>query len=1000
MNCYPGSARPCYASRLIARCLSGLFVLLTIGHASAQSLSEHTVSFRSPTGVMSVMVDSLDDDGDGISNGLEIDGYVYSSGSGLQPWNGDPNVAHFVTDPRSWSTDGDPYSDYMEVTGVNMPGGVLMPYAHPLVAARPVISMYMVDYDVIPMAEITDSDGGSLTNAYTNTTTSEDQVGGSVSVSASLNPLKLVSAEVSANYSHTWSTTESSTNTSETNWETATTTNTSEAARLKIRVYMENTGSADASDVRPTFNLMIGRKVIATITSPQAANILSPLGSSRYPANGGIVIDKDDSGNDIILSMDELRAIERGAPISLVVTQVEANVIRWNRQDEQWNSEITWAAFENQIDPVTMTIQADVGNGDRASFQVFAGTQYYDPGFTFGDIFSLLFDVEDSGSTRTIEGRPYPDLWYLTTNSPELIDSWNAAGQPGDMWNLPARERTFLSMVSPPLNPDPTVNLATFSRDLRSIVVSAAPSGGFPILSVRAHVKIGGIEQDIDLIRPDGFPFFVTPQPFPSEASASGTVVVTDASGESVTHPIAVPFRVNDTCLSVASGPSRLPKPGGEYTLFINGDLDQPALAWCTFYSETGSQLATPKTNFWIDRSTPDNVFLMDVKMTDANTAVAVGGNAPNTKGVVYRTADRGRTWTSLETEHPLKGVDFAGDGIHGTAVGETGTILLTSDGGKTWRPSQSSGMGEETLHAVLYVSPDTVFVFGDANAMSTDGGSTFSTIEVVQFFGARDAAFNPKTRTIVVAGYGESYDVCRSTDIGVNWDCVKAGYMLDVTQNGDSAWVVTGDGADMVRSDDDGVTWTHFDLGNESSLDAVQFIGERTVLGLRRTQLYRSDDAGATWTETESAVRQDGGVNLERMSMFNANIGIAVGDAGHVVFTSSGGGMPVTTTGTEDGGGRDLEINPSAPTLSQNYPNPFVGETTLGFDLPQTSTVSLAVFDLLGRKVSNLISDEALPAGRHEFRFDGGRLAPGVYFYRLRSGDASVTKRMVVAAR
>ena len=110
---------------------------------------------------------------------------------------------------------------------------------------------------------------------------------------------------------------------------------------------------------------------------------------------------------------------------------------------------------------------------------------------------------------------------------------------------------------------------------------------------------------------------------------------------------------------------------------------------------------------------------------------------------------------------------------------------------------------------------------------------------------------------------------------------------------------------------------------------------------------------------------------------------------------------MPVTTTGTEDGGGgRDLEVNPSAPTLSQNYPNPFVGETTLGFDLPQTSTVSLAVFDLLGRKVSNLISDEALPAGRHEFRFDGGRLAPGVYFYRLRSGDASVTKRMVVAAR
>ena len=103
------------------------------------------------------MSDTGDVDGDGISNELEVNGYTFTALGGLKPWNGDPNVKHYITDPLRWSTDGDPYSDYMEVTGINMPASISAPENNPLVAARPIISIKMTDYTVETLATISNS---------------------------------------------------------------------------------------------------------------------------------------------------------------------------------------------------------------------------------------------------------------------------------------------------------------------------------------------------------------------------------------------------------------------------------------------------------------------------------------------------------------------------------------------------------------------------------------------------------------------------------------------------------------------------------------------------------------------------------------------------------------------------------------------------------------------------------------------------------------------------
>jgi hypothetical protein len=96
--------------------------------------------------------------------------------------------------------------------------------------------------------------------------------------------------------------------------------------------------------------------------------------------------------------------------------------------------------------------------------------------------------------------------------------------------------------------------------------------------------------------------------------------------------------------------------------------------------------------------------------------------------------------------------------------------------------------------------------------------------------------------------------------------------------------------------------------------------------------------------------------------------------------------------------GGRAL---PEGFELKQNYPNPFNPTTTIEFSLARPGRVSLTVYDLLGRKMVVLIDDH-LDAGSHSAVFDaamigGETVASGVYFYRLQTDRATVTRKMML---
>jgi hypothetical protein len=82
---------------------------------------------------------------------------------------------------------------------------------------------------------------------------------------------------------------------------------------------------------------------------------------------------------------------------------------------------------------------------------------------------------------------------------------------------------------------------------------------------------------------------------------------------------------------------------------------------------------------------------------------------------------------------------------------------------------------------------------------------------------------------------------------------------------------------------------------------------------------------------------------------------------------------------------------------LYQNFPNPFNPATQIRFDLAKSGLVTLEVYDITGKKVTELVNEE-LSAGKHSVDFNASNLSSGIYFYRINApGFTSIRKMILV---
>ena len=103
---------------------------------------------------------------------------------------------------------------------------------------------------------------------------------------------------------------------------------------------------------------------------------------------------------------------------------------------------------------------------------------------------------------------------------------------------------------------------------------------------------------------------------------------------------------------------------------------------------------------------------------------------------------------------------------------------------------------------------------------------------------------------------------------------------------------------------------------------------------------------------------------------------------------------MPINPGITDARIDKDVSNFPEEYLLSQNYPNPFNPTTTITYNLPAAGRVDLSVYDVLGQKVTTLVSQKQ-SAGTYSAKWDAARLASGIYFYKLQSNGFVQTKKM-----
>ena len=190
-----------------------------------------------------------------------------------------------------------------------------------------------------------------------------------------------------------------------------------------------------------------------------------------------------------------------------------------------------------------------------------------------------------------------------------------------------------------------------------------------------------------------------------------------------------------------------------------------------------------------------------------------------------------------------------------------------------------------------------------------------------------------------------------------------------------------------VFRSDDWGATWTdlrfaawHFPKTMEVSQDGDVFIS-------KEDSVYYTYDSGKSWNEFNRGLR---GLTIQSFT---------ITDSGYLFGAARNAGLfraklPASTSllvSTET-----LENTSQALKLMPAYPNPFRGTSYIHFELPTRMHTTLAVYNLLGQRVSVLAAG-TLDAGRHTVPFSASSLPSGVYFYELQAGSQRLTQQVAI---
>ena len=369
-------------------------------------------------------------------------------------------------------------------------------------------------------------------------------------------------------------------------------------------------------------------------------------------------------------------------------------------------------------------------------------------------------------------------------------------------------------------------------------------------------------------------------------------------------------------------------------------------------------------------------------------------GTAVGDSGMILRTEDGGDTWIRQVTSYKTNLNDvFFLDTIRGWIVGDDGTILQTLDRGASWQKHDLAHITSDDIYSIegtklsnKAVGQNGAYLVSQnspTGAVWYRGSAPLKTYRAIITLSSRSASLVGDQGTIIQLVTSPGGGGVKNQSIDSKFD------LRDIFfSNSGRGWIVGKYGI-VLRSTNSGNLWTIIDTLPVNWLNSVYFYD--TLNGYTAGSyggLFKTEDAGYHWTKMPTGVTN----TFKKSFFFNKNEGWLVGTYGLLMKTVNGGGGSGVPTGVEE----DMIPLPDDIVLYQNHPNPFNPSTMLNFEVRRAGVYKLAVFDMLGREVAELLN-RYLPAGQHFATFSGEGLPSGVYIYRLSGGTASRALKMIL---
>lgn len=176
------------------------------------------------------------------------------------------------------------------------------------------------------------------------------------------------------------------------------------------------------------------------------------------------------------------------------------------------------------------------------------------------------------------------------------------------------------------------------------------------------------------------------------------------------------------------------------------------------------------------------------------------------------------------------------------------------------------------------------------------------------------------------------------------------------------------------------------FRSGKLHPINQFLFFADAYSQGSDTTLFYSLDNQGMLMRST-IRLHRTGNKFVDAITLFDSTYFFTLGPNGDVT------GIIASKTTTVEPSIK--ESTPRVFQLQQNFPNPFNPSTTIRFSLPQSSFVTLRIYNMLGQLVTTLV-DAIRTSGHHQVDWSP-KLPSGVYFYRIEAGSFVESKKLVL---